>query len=244
MWKSWRGCCRCNTVDGSEIPNNHLGCTNLCKYWDKLPINCCRISSINSIEIQWFDNIGTSQQMARSLGCSRCWHDGGVILWTSPCTGCCIIAKHAVLRQTPDEMCQTLRELMAPAVQFTHVGVLLFFFFHLHQSRVMIHKICVCAYVAHPNSPWKVFLIRNGSTHPYIPGTLNNQFSMDLWLNNYFRVKSFNHPIETTFQKWLFGVPGKWFVSTPGPVNWNVHHPQVWSMWPWQKWGPIHRFSV
>jgi len=32
-----------------EIPNNHQGCTKTCKQWDKLPINWCRISSINSI---------------------------------------------------------------------------------------------------------------------------------------------------------------------------------------------------
>ena len=27
---------------------HHLGRTKPCKYWDKLPIDCCRISSINS----------------------------------------------------------------------------------------------------------------------------------------------------------------------------------------------------
>ena len=27
---------------------NYLGCMNPCKYWNKLPINWCRISSINS----------------------------------------------------------------------------------------------------------------------------------------------------------------------------------------------------
>ena len=26
-------------IDGSEIPNNHRGCTKPCKYWDSLPIN-------------------------------------------------------------------------------------------------------------------------------------------------------------------------------------------------------------
>ena len=31
-----------------EIPNNHLGCIKPCKQWDKVAINCCRISSINS----------------------------------------------------------------------------------------------------------------------------------------------------------------------------------------------------
>ena len=31
------------TVDGSEIPNNQLGCIKPCKYWDELPINWCRI---------------------------------------------------------------------------------------------------------------------------------------------------------------------------------------------------------
>ena len=29
----------------------HLGCKNTCKYWDKLPINQCRISSINSSNV-------------------------------------------------------------------------------------------------------------------------------------------------------------------------------------------------
>ena len=32
-----------------EIPNNHLGCLKPCQYWYKLPINWCRISSIDSI---------------------------------------------------------------------------------------------------------------------------------------------------------------------------------------------------
>ena len=32
-----------------EIPNNHLGCIKPCKWWDKLPFNWCRISSINSM---------------------------------------------------------------------------------------------------------------------------------------------------------------------------------------------------
>ena len=53
-----------------------------------------------------------------------------------------------------------------------------------------------------------VFLIRNCSPHPYIPGTLNNPCLMDVWLNNHFRRKDWktlNHPIETTFQEWLFG---------------------------------------
>ena len=29
--------------------DHHLGCIKPCKYWDKLPINWCRISSINGI---------------------------------------------------------------------------------------------------------------------------------------------------------------------------------------------------
>ena len=33
-----------------EIPNNHQGCIKPRNSWDKLPINWCRISSINSIE--------------------------------------------------------------------------------------------------------------------------------------------------------------------------------------------------
>ena len=37
------------TVDGSEIPNNHLGCIKPCKWWNRLYINWCRISAINSI---------------------------------------------------------------------------------------------------------------------------------------------------------------------------------------------------
>jgi len=31
---------------------HHLGCIKPCKYWDKLHINWCRISSINSISLQ------------------------------------------------------------------------------------------------------------------------------------------------------------------------------------------------
>ena len=37
------------TLSMEEIPNNHLGCIKPCKDWDRLPINWCRISSINSI---------------------------------------------------------------------------------------------------------------------------------------------------------------------------------------------------
>ena len=36
-----------DTVDGKN-PANHLGCMKPCKSWDKLPINWCRISYINS----------------------------------------------------------------------------------------------------------------------------------------------------------------------------------------------------
>jgi len=32
----------------AEIPH-HLKCKKTCKYWEKLPINWCRISAINSI---------------------------------------------------------------------------------------------------------------------------------------------------------------------------------------------------
>ena len=56
--KSQNSRCRCvcdstpvevdwKTVDGSEIPNNHLECIKPGKSWDNLPINWCRISSIN-----------------------------------------------------------------------------------------------------------------------------------------------------------------------------------------------------
>ena len=42
------------TVDGSEIPNNHLGCIKiLVDSWDRLHIKWCRISSINSMS--WYD---------------------------------------------------------------------------------------------------------------------------------------------------------------------------------------------
>ena len=42
-------------VDGRKILNNHLGCIKplVSKQWDELPINWCRISSINSI-ISWY----------------------------------------------------------------------------------------------------------------------------------------------------------------------------------------------
>ena len=36
-----------------EIPNNHLECIKARKYLEKLPINWCRISSINSILVEW-----------------------------------------------------------------------------------------------------------------------------------------------------------------------------------------------
>ena len=42
-------------VDGRnpKVLNNHLGCIKPFKWWDKLPFNWCRISSINSI-ISWY----------------------------------------------------------------------------------------------------------------------------------------------------------------------------------------------
>ena len=39
-----------------EIPNNHLGCIKPCRYWDKLPINWCRISSINNTNIPFWED--------------------------------------------------------------------------------------------------------------------------------------------------------------------------------------------
>ena len=41
---AWGG----DTVDGSKIPNNHVGYIKPCKYRDIYHINWCRISSINS----------------------------------------------------------------------------------------------------------------------------------------------------------------------------------------------------
>ena len=45
-----------DTVEGSEILH-HMGCTKPCKTLDKLPINWCRISSINSIVIYRLSSI-------------------------------------------------------------------------------------------------------------------------------------------------------------------------------------------
>jgi len=43
-----------DNVDGSEIPNNHLGCMIPYKQWDKLSTYqlVSRISAINSMEVQ------------------------------------------------------------------------------------------------------------------------------------------------------------------------------------------------
>ena len=42
-----------------------------------------------------------------------------------------------------------------------------------------------------------------------VPGTLNNQFSMDVWwFPTISQVKIWNHPVETTTKNWLFKVPG------------------------------------
>ena len=49
------------TVDGSEIPNNHLGCINPGKLWDIYHINWCRISSINRMTEQ--------EHLHNSCGC-------------------------------------------------------------------------------------------------------------------------------------------------------------------------------
>ena len=38
-----------------EIPNNHLGCRKHCKYGGKLPINWCRISSMNSMTVGYVE---------------------------------------------------------------------------------------------------------------------------------------------------------------------------------------------
>ena len=44
----------------------------------------------------------------------------------------------------------------------------------------------------------------------FSPGTPNNQFKMDdWWFPTISYVKIWNHPIETTIYKWLFGVPGR-----------------------------------
>ena len=44
---SWESC---DTVDGRN-PANHQGCMKPYKQWEKLPINWCRISAINSISL-------------------------------------------------------------------------------------------------------------------------------------------------------------------------------------------------
>ena len=42
-----------------------------------------------------------------------------------------------------------------------------------------------------------------------LPGTLNNQFFMDVWFfPTISQVKVWNHPTETTILKWMFRVPG------------------------------------
>ena len=38
-----------DTVDDSEIPNNHLGCIRPCKQWDIYHINWCTISEPSTV---------------------------------------------------------------------------------------------------------------------------------------------------------------------------------------------------
>jgi len=52
-----------DTVDGSEIPNNHLGCIpNPYRYWDKLPTSTggCRNSSPSTVPWDLGTLIGTN----------------------------------------------------------------------------------------------------------------------------------------------------------------------------------------
>ena len=52
LWKSYVGnvsLLKLLLLLMEEIPNNHLGCINPCKYWDILRINWCRISALNSM---------------------------------------------------------------------------------------------------------------------------------------------------------------------------------------------------
>ncbi len=73
-----------DTVDGSEIPNNHLLYTKPYETWEKLPSNWCRISSINSTTgIHWcsFPHFVTKTLASRPTTTSpitfrsipRCW---------------------------------------------------------------------------------------------------------------------------------------------------------------------------
>ena len=130
------------------------------------------------LEIQRFDKIGTSQQIPRSVGCSGCWN--------------CLVESFRGHRQeklTEGQWC----------IQWAsgHQCISI-----ISASSHGIRHLMKCGKVQ------GVFLIRNCSPHPYIPGTLNNPCLMDVWLNNHFRRKDWktlNHPIETTFQEWLFG---------------------------------------
>ena len=54
-----------DTVDGRNPANHCLGCIKPWKSWDKLPINWCKISSINSMMIL------AGQEMSRSGSCYR-----------------------------------------------------------------------------------------------------------------------------------------------------------------------------
>ena len=72
FWRIWKDGDRDgDIVDGSEIPNNHLGCIKPCKWWEKLPINWCRISAINSIRT-CFGGLGLFLEHNTM---SSCWID-------------------------------------------------------------------------------------------------------------------------------------------------------------------------
>ena len=44
----------CDTVVGSEIPNNHQGCIKPCKEWDKLPFPQLVITGFLPSTVCWF----------------------------------------------------------------------------------------------------------------------------------------------------------------------------------------------
>ena len=92
------------------------------------------------------------------------------------------------------------------------------------------------------------------SPNAKLPGTPNNHVLMDVWWNNCFSCKVWNHPIETTILKWMFQVPGSWWFFTnpfgklvklnriPPGIGMNI--PQKYELWKKQHLANVYIYII
>ena len=57
-----------NTVDGSEISNNHLGCIKTFENWDIYYCNWCRISEPSTVPINAWNSFGPVPEACEKIG--------------------------------------------------------------------------------------------------------------------------------------------------------------------------------